>query len=153
MVLSQGINQKAHIDYPKTYHLWTNNVEDIPALYDKITGEYGGELRLYTRGEKLITDDNGNVTGVIATKDDGGTLTVHAKAVILATGGYGADTEKVKEEVGINRYNYFGYGNDGDGVRMAWEVGADELGSHAFQIHLADLPGSKTILTVLWRMK
>ncbi|MCR4434754.1 MAG: FAD-binding protein [Clostridiales bacterium] len=144
--LGLGIDQKLHIDYPKTYHMWTNSQQDFPKVYEKIQKEYGAQLRLNTRGEELICDQQGNVTGVIAKKEDGGKLTVHAKAVILCTGGFGGDTEAVKEKAEINNYNYFGLGNQGDGVKMAWAVGADKFGDHALQIHLADLVGSKTIM-------
>lgn len=141
-----GVNQKAHIDSPKTYHMWDNSREDFPQVYEKMKNDYGAQLRLNTKGTKLITDENGAITGVIATKEDGSTLTVHSKAVVIATGGFGADEEMMKENTQINEYNYFGIGNTGEGVKMAWEVGADKLGDHVLQIHLGDLAGSKTIM-------
>ena len=36
-----------------------------------------------TPAKSLIKDDSGKVTGVIATKSDGGQLTIHAKSVVL----------------------------------------------------------------------
>ena len=143
--LGLGIDQKAHLDYPKTYHMWTNSREDFPNLYSRLADEYGLDLRLNTRGIDLIQDASGTVTGVIAEKQEGGKLTVHAKAVILATGGFGGDAEMFEEKSQINFYNYFGLGNQGEGVKMAWKAGADELGSHVIQIHLGDISGSKTI--------
>lgn len=140
-----GVNQKAHIGAPKTYHMWDNSREDFPAVYEMMQKERGAELRLNTRAVELIQNADGSVTGIIAEKEDGGKLTVHAKAVILCTGGFGADEEMMKEYTQINEYNYFGYGNTGDGVKMAWEAGADKLGNHVLQIHLGDLPESKTI--------
>ena len=49
-------------------------------------GKLGVEILTETTAESLIKDDEGNITGVnCSTKN--GTLTVNAKAVILATGG------------------------------------------------------------------
>ncbi len=140
-----GVNQKAHINGPKTYHMWDSSVEDFPKVYEKMQNEYGAELRLNTKAVELIKTEDGTVAGVIAEKEDGGKLTVNAKAVILCTGGFGADEEMMKEYTQISEYNYFGYGNTGEGVKMAWDAGADQLGNHVLQIHLGDLPGSKTI--------
>ena len=128
--LGLGIDQKRHLDYPKTYHMWTNSKNDFPAVFDRIQKERDVTLLLNTRGTSLIRDAKG---------------TVHAKAVILATGGFGGDSEMLKEKTEINEYNYFGFGNLGDGVKMAWSAGADELGDHVVQIHLGDLAESKTI--------
>ncbi len=140
-----GVNQKLHADSPKTYHMWDNSNEDFPALYERLQEEYDLELRLNTRGMELIQDSNGSVVGIIAEKEDGSKLTVHADAVILSTGGFGSDLEMMQDLTEINEFNYFGIGNKGDGVKMAWAAGADKLGDHVLQIHLGDLAGSKTI--------
>lgn len=58
--------------------------------------EHGVDPYLETRVEKLIIED-GKVRGVIATRADGSTLTVHAKAVILTAGGFGANTKMVQK--------------------------------------------------------
>jgi fumarate reductase flavoprotein subunit len=143
--LGLGIDQKAHLDYPKTYHMWTNSAKDFPAVYDMMQKKYGLQLKLNTRGMSLLTDDTGKIIGVVATKDDSGKLTVRAKAVILCTGGFGGNEDMLKQNASIDAYNYFGLGNQGDGVKMAWAVGADKFGDHAMQIHLADLADSKFI--------
>lgn len=134
--LGLGIDQKAHLDYPKTYHMWTNSAKDFPAVYDMMQKKYGLQLKLNTRGMTLLSDEAGKILGVVAAKADGGKLTVRAKEVILCTGGFGGDEEMIKASVGIDAYNYFGLGNQGDGVKMAWAVGADKFGDHAMQIHL-----------------
>ena len=54
--------------------------------------EHGVDPYLETRVEKLIIED-GKVRGVIATRADSSTLTVHAKAVILTAGGFWGDTK------------------------------------------------------------
>ncbi len=143
--LGLGIDQKAHLDYPKTYHMWVNSKEDFPKVYEMMQKDRGLVLLLNTRGLSLIKDDAGQIQGVRGVKADGTEVEVKAKAVILSTGGFGGDPEMLKEKTQINEYNYFGFANLGDGVKMAWSAGADELGDHVVQIHLGDLAGSKTI--------
>ncbi|MDR0759012.1 MAG: FAD-binding protein [Treponema sp.] len=167
-VLLTGIDQGRHVDYPKTYHMWgvynffdaeginqftrawrrlqnqnTSTGEPLPAGDPGIISN-PIRVELFTRGQKLITS-GGAVTGVEAERFDGTRVIVNAKQVILTTGGYGADTAQFKEKTEINYYNYFGYGNHGDGIRMALEAGADELNDHILQIHMADMTGTPAI--------
>lgn len=82
------------------------------------------------------------VTGVEAVNETGGITTVHAKAVILATGGFSNNTEMMKEYLDdYNEYymNWGGSTSNGDGVRMAWEIGA-EKGCVGSQSHNEGLP-------------
>ncbi|MDD3253254.1 MAG: FAD-dependent oxidoreductase [Lachnospiraceae bacterium] len=59
------------------------------------------KIMVRTNAENLIVED-GRVTGVTATQYDGTQVTVHAaKGVVLATGGYAANIEKVAE---TNKY-------------------------------------------------
>ena len=146
--LSEGVTQKMHLDDPKTYHMWANSAEDFPALWESMQDDYGVNVRLFTTGKELITED-GIVKGVISEKEDGSTLIVNAKSVIVCTGGFGANEEMFKEETEVNYYNYFGYGNQGEGVKMSWAVGADKIGAHVMQIHLSDLVGSTGIFNRL----
>ncbi|GIP50330.1 hypothetical protein J53TS2_39210 [Paenibacillus sp. J53TS2] len=143
--LSLGVNQKLHVDSPKTYHLWTNAKADFAKLHERMQKELGVDVRFNTTGQSLITDAKGRVTGVTATMEDGSTLKVTAKNVILASGGFGANEEMFKEKTKVNYYNYYGWGNKGEGVKMAWAIGADEIGSGVIQIHLGDLSGTKGI--------
>ena len=62
------------------------------------------EILTETPAEHLIVDDSGAVTGVLA-RDGGGVVEVHAKAVVLLTGGYGASDEKLDK--------YFDFFQDG----------------------------------------
>lgn len=104
--------------------------------------EMGVTTLLATRGQKLLTDESGAVTGVEAVNETGGITTVHAKAVILATGGFSNNTEMMKEYLDdYNEYymNWGGSTSNGDGVRMAWEIGA-EKGRVGSQSHNEGLP-------------
>ena len=82
-----------------------------------------------TPAKKLIFE-NGAVKGVVAVNNDGEKVTVKAKNVILATGGYNFDTDFVKKTTGIEMIPVGAPGRTGDGIKMAMEVGAvgDNMG-------------------------
>ncbi|MFC7678835.1 FAD-dependent oxidoreductase [Paenibacillus sp. GCM10028914] len=84
----------------------------------------GGQVITETTAKKLITSSDGDVTGVIAEKADGTTLEISAKSVVMATGGYAANKEMVKEAFGFEGINGGLGQNVGEGLKMAWEAGA-----------------------------
>lgn len=80
------------------------------------------DVKLTTRATKLITTD-GAVTGVEAKAKDGTTYEIAAKAVLLATGGYGWNKEMLKGD--LKHALYYGpVSSTGDGHKMAEEAGA-----------------------------
>lgn len=89
--------------------------------------ELGAEIYLETPVEKILKED-GVITGVIARDSKGEEIRAAANAVIIATGGFGDNPEMIKKYIGYE------WGKDmmstrvpgvvGDGIRMAWEVGA-----------------------------
>ena len=62
----------------------------------KYVEENGGQIITDSPVKQLIIED-GKITGVIATGVNGQKITVHAKAVVLASGGFGANTQMLKE--------------------------------------------------------
>lgn len=84
----------------------------------------GGQVITETTAKSLMTDKSGAVTGVIAQKTDGTTLEITAKNVIMATGGYAANKEMVKENFGFEGVNGGLGQNIGEGLKMSWAVGA-----------------------------
>ncbi|MNJ40507.1 Fumarate reductase flavoprotein subunit precursor [compost metagenome] len=61
---------------------------------------------------------------MIAEQADGTTLEISAKSVVMATGGYAANKEMVKESFGFEGVNGGLGQNIGEGLKMAWEAGA-----------------------------
>ncbi len=92
------------------------------SLYKAYTDK-GGKYLLETEGTELLTE-NGKVTGVKAVKADGTQVTIHAKSVILATGGFGGSGEMMEQYLGEAWRLYGMAQNTGDGMRMATAVGA-----------------------------
>ena len=90
-----------------------------------------------TTAKKILTDENGAAVGVEAEGKTGNTVVVSAGAVILATGGFGANLEMVvqyKPELeGFMTTNAAGI--QGQGIAMAEELGAATVDMEQIQIH------------------
>jgi len=89
--------------------------------------ELGAEFYLETPVKEIIMEA-GEAIGVRATAPDGEEIECTGGAVILATGGFGANPEMIKEltgfEYGKTIYNFAIPGMVGDGLKMAWAAGA-----------------------------
>lgn len=96
--------------------------------------EKGGTVLYSTTAKELIIE-NGVVKGIIAEKADGGNLTINAQSVILATGGFGGNEEKVAETFGegfgVSRVST----NIGTGIDMAISAGASANYEDAITMH------------------
>ena len=88
--------------------------------------ENGGDLRLSTRGTKLLTNEAGDVIGAVV-EDANGAYEIYAENVVLATGGFAASQEMMDQY--LSQFADWldlttsGSGSTGDGMRMAVEVG------------------------------
>jgi len=93
--------------------------------------ELGVKIQLQTTVKKL-TKEKGRITGLVAEDRDGETIQVKAKAVMIATGGFGNNPDMIKKytpyEWGKDLFSMRIPGMVGEGIRMAWEVGAGEEG-------------------------
>ena len=106
-------------------------------LMEKACQDRGVEFILNTTADTILTDANGQAVGVSGTDKDGNTVTVNAKAVILATGGFGANLDMVasyKPELkGFMTTNAPGI--QGQGIAMATAIGAATVDMEQIQIH------------------
>ncbi|MCV9878570.1 FAD-dependent oxidoreductase [Brenneria izbisi] len=140
----QSSVQQAHLDDPiksDVYHRIKNGGE---AAYKTLYAEFeklGGKVMTKTIGKSLMQDDQGNVIGLIAEKADGGKLTVHAKAVILASGGFGANKAMLDEVMMTSNIFPLAWPNMGEGVKMAWAAGGAKWDVQSALIHAAQLVG------------
>ncbi|HIY93039.1 flavocytochrome c [Companilactobacillus sp. HBUAS56275] len=99
----------------------------------KYLEDHDGQIITDTAAKQLIIED-GQVKGVIARSSDGKKIIVHAKAVVLASGGFGANTKMLK------KYNTYWSNIDdnikttnspaitGDGIRLGQSAGAELVG-------------------------
>ena len=109
----------------------------IVPILEKNLADAGVEVILNTTVDTILTDANGAVCGVSGVGSDGSKLTVNADAVILATGGFGANLDMVvsyKPELeGFMTTNAAGI--QGQGILMAQELGAATVDMGQIQIH------------------
>ena len=82
-----------------------------------LVNESGTNVLLNTRATELISDGEGGVAGVIA-NDDTTVYTINAKAVLLATGGYGYNKDLLEGDM-KNALYYGPVSSTGDGLLMA----------------------------------
>lgn len=133
-------------------------VEPMGYAYIHILGDWVKEheatILTETRAKHLIMDGD-KVVGVEAEKSDGSKVTVHAKAVILTSGGFGANMKMVQ------KYNtYWKYIDEdmpttnspaitGDGIGLGQEAGADLVGMGFIQLMPVSDPKTGELFTGL----
>lgn len=115
-----------------TWHIVKPGGEGCAANMFKIMTErakkLGVKILLQTPVKKILKKGE-RVVGVVAEDERSGeSIQAAAKAVIIASGGFGDNLEMIK------KYTGYGWGRDlhsfrvpglaGDGIRMAWEIGA-----------------------------
>ncbi len=136
--------QYNHKGMPTTAHGYADGGSAaIQTLHQRIE-ELGGQVLYETPGEELLFDAQGKVAGVAARKADGTTLNIHAKSVILATGGFGGNKEMMEEYFGGKAGTGLVGTATGDGLKMAWSAGAAEHGSHVAQWFGMKYDGAKS---------
>jgi fumarate reductase flavoprotein subunit len=125
--------------------------------------ELGVDVRMSTPGKKILQVGN-RVAGVYAEDKAGNLLHIDAKAVVVATAGFNDDPEMVREYSGygftLDRFGTCVEGDffnlclgtkfTGDGIKMAWEAGADK-GSMSIQ-PFNHVPGPGIIGNMPWIM-
>ena len=109
----------------------------------------GVQMMLNTTATEILTDASGAAVGIKATGASGETITINAKAVILTSGGFGANmdmvTEYKPELKGFMTTNAPGI--LGQGIKMAQAIGADTVDMDQIQIHPTVQYDSASLIT------
>ena len=117
-------------DGPRTYHIVKEKGAAVVKALAIKAKEKGVDLRLGTPVTRIIKEGD-RISGVIVDKN-GDAETVQSPVVIIASGGYANNKAWVKKYAGFDiDVNMIPVGNVdkmGDGIRMAWDVGAAEEG-------------------------
>ena len=125
-----------------TTHKYLHEPEDGSAvgsyLVEKLNArveELGVTVMLNTTATSIITAD-GAAVGVMA-QDAEHDYTINAKAVVLATGGFGANFEMMASynPALANAVTTNSAGATGDGIVMGVEIGADTVDMDQIQLH------------------
>jgi fumarate reductase flavoprotein subunit len=132
-----------HIVKPETGEPGPMAAATMMKIMTERAKKLGVEINLQTSVKKLIKQGN-KITGIIAEDRSGDEIQVKAKAVIIATGGFGDNPEMIKKytgyEFGKDLFSFRIPGLNGDGIKMAWEAGAMPTEMRMELIHM--LPGS-----------
>lgn len=120
--------------------------------FEDVVNHSNGRIQVLT--DTKVTDlvkANGRITGVLA-ENFGRRITVDAGAVVIATGGFGANIKmrqeyntgvwkdvKLDDSIGCTNLEKAA---QGDGLVMAKKVGADLIGLSDIQIHPCGTPGT-----------
>ena len=117
-------------DAPRTYHVPKGGGEAVVKALATRAKARGVAIKL-SAPVKTILKKRDLIEGV-ALEEDGEEIPVHASAVVIATGGYANSKEWIKKysglDLGVNVLAVGNVGKTGDGIRMAWEAGADNAG-------------------------
>lgn len=121
---------------PMLVQMLNENIEklDIPVM-------------LNTKAEQIVVED-GKITAVKA-KSGENEIIIDCKSVVLATGGFGANTDMVVEYkadlTGFGTTNHAGA--TGDGIAMAKELGVELVDIEQIQTHPTVHPETQTMYT------
>ncbi|MDK8181480.1 flavocytochrome c [Paenibacillus sp. UMB4589-SE434] len=121
----------------------------IASVLDKTAKDKGIDVRTRNELTEIVTDKDGNVTGVKAKDKEGKEYTINAKAVVLATGGFSANQDmviKYKPELkGFATTNH--PGATGEAMDMANKLGAGLVDIAEIQTHPTVVPDKGVMVT------
>ncbi len=120
-----GTEQAAHVDGFQTYHIYEDQ-ENKLGYYETLVEKFkadGGEVYMETPATELHAE-NDKITGVTAVAKDGTTYEIKCDAVVLGTGGFGANADMVEEKVGFPLETFTTGTQTGDGATMSQAIGA-----------------------------
>jgi fumarate reductase flavoprotein subunit len=124
-------------DSPRTYHVVKGKGEAVIKALTTRAKEKGVDIRLSTP-VKRITKQGAGIAGVVV-EENGEERQVSARAVIIASGGYANNKEWIKKytgfDLGVNLIPVGNVDKMGDGIRMAWEVGAADEGKNLLELY------------------
>jgi fumarate reductase flavoprotein subunit len=101
-------------------------IKDVLAALHDAFDAAGGETRMAARATRLVQDSTGRVTGVVVQTPTGEQTFTGRGGIVLATGGFsrGTDLLRIFAPEQLAAIPYGGRGNTGDGLKMAWKLGA-----------------------------
>ena len=107
------------------------------------------DVRVNSRVLQILTAPGGSVRGVTVRNKLGNTYTIDSRVVVLASGGFGSNLERVAQYRpalrGFSSTNQ--PGATGDGIDLAVELGAQLRDMAEIQIHPTQAAGSKILIT------
>lgn len=123
----QGITYNAKGKYDHGEDGTSGGMNAIMKMYE-LAQKQGVQFIFDARAFKLLTDEDGAVSGVLCESRNGTVIQVNAKAVDLCTGGFSANAEMFERYTNISYDNVIARGTmgtqRGDAITMGLELGA-----------------------------
>jgi fumarate reductase flavoprotein subunit len=124
-------------DAPMTYHVVKGQGAAVVKVLSERAKEKGVDIRTGTPVGKILKKGD-RIAGVIA-EDNEQAVEVAARAVVVGSGGYANNKEWIKKysgfDLGVNVFPVGNVDKMGDGIRMAWEIGAAEEGLGVLEMY------------------
>ncbi len=127
----------------KTWHFIDGKVASATKAVYEYGVKAGVNFMMETSGIELLLENN-QIIGVLGEKSDGTVIKVNTKAVVLGTGGYARNPDMIRKytQYDPDTVNPGGsLGNTGDGIRMAFDSGADDFGMGLLMLNGATVEG------------
>ncbi len=118
-----GFEAEAQLDPMDLIHYYGRGTDKFQHLYDSYILPAGTEVVFGCDLTDIVTDDNGAVTTVVGTKEDGTVVNVSCKAVLLCTGGFGGNTSMMEERLNGVFDNVGLSSNTGDAIVLCEKLG------------------------------
>jgi fumarate reductase flavoprotein subunit len=123
-------------DAPRTYHVVKGRGQAVVKALAERAKEKGVVIRTASPVKRILKGNKG-LSGVVV-ELDGKDTEVACRAVVIASGGYANNAEWIKKytglELGRTVMPMGNVGKMGDGIRMAWEMGAAAEGMGVLQL-------------------
>jgi fumarate reductase flavoprotein subunit len=124
---------------PLEWHNPKKGCPDIINAFMKDCHEMGAEVVFETGARKIMTDETGAVAGVVAVNGRK-KISIQTRSVIIASGGYGGSNRLIRKYCpSFNtknlKFNMLKEIHAGDGLRMAFEIGANNEGLEKLILH------------------
>lgn len=123
-------------DIPRGHQIVPNGAESVGIMIDVINAN-NVDVRYLTTATQILTDESGKVIGVAATDCEGNKTAYYGTSTVLASGGFGENTDLLAANWGEDCRNLkFGgiKGSDGRMLECALALGADAVDMDATHI-------------------
>jgi len=121
---------------PQTYHVIKGSGEAVVKALATQAKTRGAHIFPGTP-VTAIRREEGRISGV-AVAAEGEEVEVACKAVVIATGGFANNKDWIKKytgyDLGVDLHTVSNTGKTGDGIRMAWQLGAAQEGVEALEL-------------------
>ena len=139
----KGVEFYIPMMYPNQSPLeWHNPKKGCPEIIRtlmKDCQQFGVEVFFKARAQEILTDKAGKISQVIASVGRQ-QISIRTRSVIIATGGYAGSNRLIRKycpsfNLDNLKFNMLKGMHTGDGIRMAFEIGADNEGLNKLILH------------------